>query len=610
MDNANSDTPAGTDITGTGMPVATVSCVAIGTNDNNLIATFSNYGATKHIWASTTGGGSGGWTNITGNFPDIPVRWAIFYPEDNTKAIIATEMGVYETTNINGASTVWTQDPTFPIVRTDMLKYRKSDGTVAAATHGRGLWTATIPLTIPYVRFAFNYNYQPEATVTTSGCRSYKDYVINMKIDIAPTGNANVTLTSAGTATQGIDYDFTTNGNFAAPSNVLTFANGTTTPQPVTIRIYDDAEMESTESFTLNYSIGGGTNAQAAPGSLSYTFTITDNDAVPTVTPIDTILNNNKTEYVVNNGTYYFYSSATGNLMNSLTGSSANLGCTSSNIFEAGNTWQSFFGGMRSQKVFDITPSTNSGASYTVGLYYTTAELAGKNPANLNIAKTTAATIAGANAGNSIIGTTTFNAYGAGYLFTASFTGFSKFFLVDINAVLPVTILSFNGNLDNNSILLNWKTSSEHGSKYFEIQKSSDGTNFHPIGTVNAAGNSSSLRNYKFTDSHVNEVNYYRLKMIDDDGRFTYSSTILIKNPNAAQHVWVGNNPFHDIINIRLAKNPQQNIKVRLMNMEGAKVYYKEYGNSNEILINLSGTNLSSGVYLLKTIVDGKNLFK
>ena len=188
VDNAHSNTPTSTDITGAGMPGSTVSCVAIGTNDSNLIATFSNYGATKHIWVSTTGGGVGGWTNITGNFPDIPLRWAIFYPEDNTKAIIATEMGVYETANINGAATVWTQDPTFPIVRTDMLKYRKGDGTVAAATHGRGLWTATIPLTIPYVRFAANYNYQKEATAITSGCRSYKDYAMNMKIDIAPNG--------------------------------------------------------------------------------------------------------------------------------------------------------------------------------------------------------------------------------------------------------------------------------------------------------------------------------------------------------------------------------------------------------------------------------------
>ena len=130
VDNADVSAPVATNITGTGMPGSTVSCVAVGTDDNNLMVTYSNYGAVNHIWASTTGGGSGGWTNITGNFPDIPVRWAIFYPDDNKKAIIATEMGVYETNNINGSSTVWTQNPSFPIARTDMLKYRKSDGTV------------------------------------------------------------------------------------------------------------------------------------------------------------------------------------------------------------------------------------------------------------------------------------------------------------------------------------------------------------------------------------------------------------------------------------------------------------------------------------------------
>jgi len=180
-------------------------------------------------------------------------------------------MGVYETTNINGSSTVWTQNSSFPIVRTDMLKYRKSDGSVAAATHGRGLWTTTIPHTIPYIRFASAFNGQAETTAGTTGCRNYKDYTLNMTIDLPPSGNANVTvgIAGGGTATQGVDYDFTTNGNFASPSNTLTFANGSSTPQPITIRIYDDADVESTESFALNYTIGGGTDAQAAPSVLT-----------------------------------------------------------------------------------------------------------------------------------------------------------------------------------------------------------------------------------------------------------------------------------------------------------------------------------------------------
>jgi len=798
VDNANAATPAATNITGSGMPGSNISCIAVGTDDNNLIATYSNYGTVNHIWVSTTGGGSGGWTNITGNFPDIPVRWAIFYPEDNTKAIIATEMGVYETSNINGSSTVWTQDPTFPIVRTDMLKYRKSDGTIAAATHGRGLWTATIPLATPYVRFALPYNDQVETTEGTTGCRSYKDYTVNMNIDLPPTGSASVTLSvvGGGTATEGVDFDFTTNGNFASPSKTLIFTNGSSTPQPVTIRIYDDAEVESEESFTLNYTISGTTNAIAAPSGKTFTFSIRDNDLAPiangasgtysigtstyyltsgttaalfnaklpsqrnqmlykaselnaagvsagtitsvafdlakfstrpyqnlqikmgttsvttlvngsTVTEIPTStvkslasystvggyntftldvpfvwdgtsnlaielcydnitgdttdavdkaigyadgststqgnlfwqdsincstsytsVNNfssgikpqlklgvtafgnlidtsgSHADYVGNNGDYYFYHG--NNVLNSIKASSANLGCVSSVLIGTGNTWQPFYGGTRSQKVFDISPSTNSGASYTIGLYYTTAELGGLDPATLQIAKTDAATVGAATAANTIIGTTSYVAYANGYVFTAPFTGFSKFFLIDPGVVLPVTLITFNGNLANQLILLNWKTSAEHGTKYFDIEKSGDGTNFTAIGQVAAAGNSSAGRNYNYTDRQIDEYNYYRLKMADLDGKFTYSSTILIKNLNVAQHLWVGNNPFHDIINIHLAKIPQQSIKIELMNESGARVYFKEFGSTNFLNVDVSKLSMASGVYILRTTVDGK----
>lgn len=799
VDNANTDNPIATDITDPLMPTTNVSCIAFGTDDNNLLATYSNYGAIKHIWVTNSGGGSGGWTNITGNFPDIPVRWAIFYPDDNTKAIIATEMGVYETSNINGSSTVWTQDANFPIVRTDMLKYRKSDGTVAAATHGRGLWTATIPLTIPYIRFAAGFNDQPEATSDTDGCRYYKDYSVNLNIDLPPTGNANVSLTVAngGTAKQGIDFDFTTNGSFVSPSGNLTFASGSSASQHVTIRIYDDAEIENRESFTLNYTVSGTTNAQLAPSSNSYTFYISDNDYAPvengasdiftvgtasyllgdtsagqpfnaklagkrsqmlykaaeltaagispgTITSvafnmqkystrpyqnleikmgttsvtnlvdepatndvptstvkslasyttvggwnnftldapfvwdgtssivIEVCYNNGtadvndhadrtigyddgststqgnlmwqdnincgnpftnvdyysngtkpqlqlgvtafgnliatygtQTEQVSNNGTYYFYTG--NNILNKITSSSANLGCVSSVISDSGSTWQPFSGGMRSQKVFDITPSSNSGASYTIGLYYTTKELAGKDPATLQIAKTDVATISAANITNSILSTTTYASYANGYLFTAAFTGFSKFFLVDANTVLPVTLLSFNGDLSDKNILLNWETSSEHGLKYFEIEKSGNGNNFYVIGKKNATGLTSSISDYNYTDGQVDELNYYRLKSVDVDNHFIYSTTILIKNPNASQHLRVGNNPFRDLIKINLAKVSQQSIRVELMNVNGAKVYLKWFGATNEIDVDLAGMHLSPGIYLLQTTVDGKN---
>jgi hypothetical protein len=141
VDAANT-VPVDVNLTQAGMPGGTVSCVAVGSNDQNLMATYSNYGVTS-VWVSSNGGTT--WTACEGNLPDMPVRWAMFFPGDNTKAYIATETGVWETELLNGASTVWTANPSFPTVRTDMIKYRPSDRTIAAATHGRGIWSAIVP---------------------------------------------------------------------------------------------------------------------------------------------------------------------------------------------------------------------------------------------------------------------------------------------------------------------------------------------------------------------------------------------------------------------------------------------------------------------------------
>ena len=626
VDNAHLNTPVVTNITGSGIPVEnSISSVNTGTNDNYLIASISNYGV-PHVFVTTTGGGAGGWTNITGNLPDIPVRWAMFYPEDNDKAIIATDMGIFETDDINGASTVWVQNATFPVVRTNMLQYRQKDGTLLAATHGRGMWTANLPAAAPYIRFASSYGYiiGEEATVqTTSGCRQYKDYVVNMRIDKAPTGNAAVTLNvSGGTAVRGVDYDFTTNGDFVNPSANLTFADGIVSEQPVTIRVYDDAELETQESFTITYSVSGTTNAVAAPSSQSFTFFISsDNDRSPVVPTIGSVtvgngsygsyiqpfrgsfaksrsqyiytaaellaagvkpgtinmlgfnvtskgstipytgfsialkhttastisggfetgtqlcytgnystilgeniinfntnnftwdgtsnllveicysnadntttgddnvttntttdqkgvwartatgpagcdittglfgsitgpiyvrpniilpstigneieigLNAAKQEFISGAGNYHFYTPVTGKIIGKVSSATASIECAAMTIFAAGNTWQSFFAGPRSQKVVNITLAANPSATYSLSLYFTADELNGKTPGAVKIAGTTAATLAGADASNSTVYATSFTTYGTtGYVFTATVNGAGKFFLAEAN---------------------------------------------------------------------------------------------------------------------------------------------------------------------------------
>ena len=144
LNNANiaSSNTSAVNITGASMPLyANVSCINVGTSDQYLIASFSNYGV-SNVWYSTNGGAA--WTAIDGNLPDMPVRWCMFFPGDNTKAIIATEAGVFISESLNGASTIWNVSSTFPVVKTTMLKYRGSDGTLLASTFGRGMWSASL----------------------------------------------------------------------------------------------------------------------------------------------------------------------------------------------------------------------------------------------------------------------------------------------------------------------------------------------------------------------------------------------------------------------------------------------------------------------------------
>lgn len=144
-DTVTSGTP-GTDIAKANMPAAVVSCINTGNSDNYIMVSFSSYDV-EHVWVTTNGGG--GWTCIDGNLPNVPVRWCLFYPGSNTKAIVATDAGVWETGLINGSSTVWEANPYFPVVRTDMIKYRSTDSTFAAATTGRGIFSSRVCSTPP-----------------------------------------------------------------------------------------------------------------------------------------------------------------------------------------------------------------------------------------------------------------------------------------------------------------------------------------------------------------------------------------------------------------------------------------------------------------------------
>lgn len=94
-------------------------------------------------------------------------------------------------------------------------------------------------------------------------------------------------------------------------------------------------------------------------------------------------------------------------------------------------------------------------------------------------------------------------------------------------AILPVTLLSFNGNIINKQSVLTWITNNEQNNDYFSVQRSNDGIQFIEVGKVKGAGNTSSQKLYKFTDANpIVGKNYYRLQQYDFDGTKKTSNTI------------------------------------------------------------------------------------
>ncbi|UII31199.1 T9SS type A sorting domain-containing protein [Fulvivirga ulvae] len=283
-------------------PNSYISCVEVENgNDDHILVTFSNYGVSS-IWETTDGGSA--WTEVEGDLPDMPVRWILFHPLDNNAAIIATELGVWTTSELNGAGTTWgPADSGFPNVRTDMLQLRGSDNEVIAATHGRGLFSsssfASSPTTDPEISFTLVSSTDAESSAQAASagdCRPYKDHTLSMSIANAPTGDATVTLSlGTGSATEWADFAYSTNGNFTngGKSNELEFADGATADQTFTLRVYDDAAVESPETIAFEFSISGTTNAVKASAKTTHTFTITDNDQNPDTRTGTTLIDEN-----------------------------------------------------------------------------------------------------------------------------------------------------------------------------------------------------------------------------------------------------------------------------------------------------------------------------
>lgn len=179
-------------------------------------------------------------------------------------------------------------------------------------------------------------------------------------------------------------------------------------------------------------------------------------------------------------------------------------------------------------------------------------------------------------------------------------------------SVLPITLYAFSAVIKNNNVLLSWQTSQEINSNYFTIEKSYDNKSFSDIGRIEASGNSSLSRMYSFTDndpSYFEKPIYYRLAMVDKDGKKAYSkiSNVLLK-ATATFIKGIYPNPLKagNVLHVNFVSKESQLLLVKLIDNTGRLVKNTEISadkGSNILDIDIPG--IAAGNYKLIIKSDG-----
>ena len=176
---------------------------------------------------------------------------------------------------------------------------------------------------------------------------------------------------------------------------------------------------------------------------------------------------------------------------------------------------------------------------------------------------------------------------------------------IAVGAVLPVRLTEFSAIRRNNNNHLQWKTTMESNCSHFVIERSADGRSFSEIGTVSARGNSSSPVDYFFTDNESSKATfYYRLRIVDLDGRFEHSRTVylIVKNPGVKsisilQAIYAGGNT-----QINVSSEKDQPFQVVVTDASGRVVMNKSVKGVTGVNFVTGPAVISRGIYYVKVI--------
>ena len=181
---------------------------------------------------------------------------------------------------------------------------------------------------------------------------------------------------------------------------------------------------------------------------------------------------------------------------------------------------------------------------------------------------------------------------------------------------LPVSLFSFSGIRQAQNVLLNWSTTQEINSASFEIERNNGSNNWEKIGAVAASGNSTTQKDYSFTDVNPQgSLLLYRLKQIDIDNNYKYSSIVRISGKNANTDILSYPNPFTSQLSININSPAGQSVGVNLYDAGGKMIRNETRilsAGNNSVTIN-SLDKLAGGIYYIEVkdetgVVLGRNM--
>ena len=161
---------------------------------------------------------------------------------------------------------------------------------------------------------------------------------------------------------------------------------------------------------------------------------------------------------------------------------------------------------------------------------------------------------------------------------------------------LPLLLQSFNGTITNNNAKLTWTASNEVNVKEYQVEASTDRKNFEVLDVV-SANNKKGLNDYEYTGVAPKTTTYYRLKMIDNNGSFNYSSLVALSGAVSNNKITAFPNPAVNTITLT-HEQAIAGATIKILSVDGKTVSLSNV-QTGAIQSSIDVSKLGKGSYLV-----------